>query len=1194
METIKNLLHPGKAKDDEQLYGAGQSGEPTTTGTGHTSGEGSHFSGAKDTTTSNPISGTHNSNAANTTELSGTKGTGHVPHEPFSGEGKHLTSSTNTGATSGLTSHETSGVTSSHPTTSGQSHIGRDAAVGAGAGGLLGHETQKHQTTSGLGSSTGTSGVGNTQTSGLTSGSSNPYSSTSTTDPNTSRLAGTSGLPSSTMGTSSHMPGEWTEDNSNVGNTQHPSSNTTSGPHLGRDAAALGTAGGIGAGIHEHNQNQRELPVRANDDTASSSIAHPNTSQLGSNQGTTSATQGSSGHHLGRDAAIGGTALGGASLAAHEHNKNNDREFPLGSGTGASTGNSGLGHGTSHEASSGYSGLGVASGTSHHTGPTGSALQSSGPHSTDTANLLDPSVNRSGLPTEDAHHHDHISGGGAEEADKHHGARNAGVAAGALGAVGLGKHEHDKHQQSSTGATSGLGQTSSSDPTSSHGVGHSTTNPTSSSTTHPTSSTQHHTGRDAGVGASALGAAGLAKHEHDKHNTTSSTGHSSSTTHAQTSSTTTALPGPAPNTAGPHRHDILNKLDPRVKSNPDTTSTSKDDNGHHHGRDAAVAGGVGGAAYEADKHHKSHEAEKSQISPPGATTHPIKGVDAGAHSSNTDHHHGRDAAAVGGVGGAAYEADKHHKSHQAEKSQISPPGATTHPIKGVDTGTHSSDKDHHHGRDAATVGGAGALGAGAYEAKKHHDADKSQIGQHGSTTHATSGVGAGIHSNDPLKDYHYGSKPGPVEGSTTHPTDAREDHHHGRDAAAVGGVGAVGAGAYEANKHHDSKELEKEAKKEHKHEEKEAKKEAKHEHKEEKKSGGLLSFLHRDKSKKYTKEEEDEFDRQEKEHHSRNAALGAGAVGAGGVGAYEANKHHNSHEAGATGLGAGEKHSTLGDHSTSTTGQHHTGRDAALGAGAVGAAGTGAHEHNKHATPLAEKPVGTDIGDKLHGVERNRGVPGSSGLPGTAGYGAGAGASGVHSEASTDRSGHPIGTGSSTTGTGHTTGTSHLGRDAAIGGAGLGGAGIAAHEHNKHDSGYTASTEQGKTTSTTPSTTGIYEGKTSSTAASSGLAHEDNYRKQDTTSGLTGTGHSATGQSGTGEYDPFSTAKQPSVLESGVGSEASGRNRLHKDPPSSHPAAQSGSSHVPTSGNDRGNMVQEGEQKIGNNTGVHNANETNY
>jgi hypothetical protein len=222
----------------------------------------------------------------------------------------------------------------------------------------------------------------------------------------------------------------------------------------------------------------------------------------------------------------------------------------------------------------------------------------------------------------------------------------------------------------------------------------------------------------------------------------------------------------------------------------------------------------------------------------------------------------------------------------------------------------------------------------------------------------------------------------------------------------------------------------------------------------------------RDKSKKYTPEEEAEFDRQEREHESHKGrdALAGGAVGAG---AYEAEKHHQHgtdtnkplptapgnhgigtgagtqnalisgpgevgfHRAGdgelntASGVGAGSN--TGYGNPSNTTGQHHLGRDGAIGAGGAGALAAGEHEHNKHGheVPLSEKPVGTDLGDKLHGVERNRGVPGPTGYPGQEGYGSTTGTSGVGS-----------------------TGQHHYGRDAAaVGGAGA----LAEHEHRKHE-----------------------------------------------------------------------------------------------------------------------------------------------
>jgi len=79
------------------------------------------------------------------------------------------------------------------------------------------------------------------------------------------------------------------------------------------------------------------------------------------------------------------------------------------------------------------------------------------------------------------------------------------------------------------------------------------------------------------------------------HNTTSNTGgtntlgkipmvdnHGHSTaSHARTTPTSKSnLPGPAPNTAGPHKSDILNKLDPRVDSNMDGSKTIGGDKTH--------------------------------------------------------------------------------------------------------------------------------------------------------------------------------------------------------------------------------------------------------------------------------------------------------------------------------------------------------------------------------------------------------------------------------------------------------------------------------------------------------------------------------------------------------------------------------------------------------------------------------------
>ena len=79
------------------------------------------------------------------------------------------------------------------------------------------------------------------------------------------------------------------------------------------------------------------------------------------------------------------------------------------------------------------------------------------PHTTDTANLLDPNVSGGSKKLENAHEHHPRPGGGAEAADQHH--------------TGVGS--------TSTGSTK-------------------------------TGSSSHHLGRDAAIGAGGVGAAGLA------------------------------------------------------------------------------------------------------------------------------------------------------------------------------------------------------------------------------------------------------------------------------------------------------------------------------------------------------------------------------------------------------------------------------------------------------------------------------------------------------------------------------------------------------------------------------------------------------------------------------------------------------------------------------------------------------------
>ena len=275
---------------------------------------------------------------------------------------------------------------------------------------------------------------------------------------------------------------------------------------------------------------------------------------------------------------------------------------------------------------------------------------------------------------------------------------------------------------------------------------------------------------------------------------------------------------------------------------------------------------------------------------------------------------------------------------------------------------------------------------------------------------------------------------------------------------------------------------------------------------------------------------------------------------------------------GAGALYASDEHQYAGQNTGTTTGAgaqgttHHYGRDATLGAGAVGAAGVAEHEHDKHSgpTPLAEKPKGKDIGDILHGVERNRGVPGSSGFPGTEGFGTGTGGalaaketsqSGKY-EASTDQSGAALPLNPNPEVGARSTGQQHTDSSYAAGG-------------NNYQTGQ-YDTSSGLTGSRNTD-------HSSAVPRATGLATDNDYRKQDTTSGLMGANTHAgfTGSS-------HSTT-------SGVNEGSDGRNRLHKDPPAGHPAAQTNSSHVPASKDEREKILSEDEQALDRDSGVANS-----
>jgi hypothetical protein len=375
-----------------------------------------------------------------------------------SGLGSSTSNTVNPSTTQGTSQLGSATATSASSQGQNTSHLGRDAAA-LGTAGAVGEGIHHHRENErDLGSSTTNTGASNTglgsatvypsTTSHSTQLGSSGYPSTSsatqsgysgsntanngasnsglgtatvfpTTTSHSTQLGSSPGYPSNTSTTQSTLPDRTLGSNQPTSSTGYGSSqagDTSSSHHLGRDAAAIGAAGLAAEGIHHHRENER---VGDNEYTGTSrtmplSSNTTSTSQpLGSNTGYgTQSSNTTSGHHLGRDAAAVGTA-GAVGEGIHHH-----REHEHGLGSSSTT-------------------------TGSHTyGST------SGPHSTDTANLLDPNVSGGSRKIEDAHKHHPRHGGGAEAADKDHSAgsssntvgRDAAIgASGVGGAIGLGE-----------------------------------------------------------------------------------------------------------------------------------------------------------------------------------------------------------------------------------------------------------------------------------------------------------------------------------------------------------------------------------------------------------------------------------------------------------------------------------------------------------------------------------------------------------------------------------------------------------------------------------------------------------------------------------------------------------------------------------------------------------------------------------
>ncbi|KAF2120249.1 hypothetical protein BDV96DRAFT_321749 [Lophiotrema nucula] len=601
-------------------------------------------------------------------------------------------------------------------------------------------------------------------------------------------------------------------------------------------------------------------------------------------------------HHYGRDAALAGGA-GAAGLGAYEAGKHHQRESTD----------------IANEPAIG---------------------SSTNPYS---SQKLDPRVDSTPRRFEEKRSDPIVS---SSQAKDNHSGRDAALVGGTAGAVGLGGYEASTHrpqEQENIQPSSTLPQTNQGISQTTPSTQQQTATQGLPETTEP-SKPEHHYGRDATV-VGGLGAAGAGAYAYSQREEKDA--------------------GPAPSTIGPHKSNVANVVDPRVQPDPALQKHHQAGATPEDPASATVGPHKSNIANVLDPRVQPEpEKQKGHTTTGPHQSDTLNRLDPKADQKTqpeSQHHYGRDAAVVGGTGAAgygAYEAAEKYDQHRSTQ-----PGAAMEEQRYDPTakGAHdpSQTEQHHYGRDAAAVGGLGAAGAGAYAYSQRHEGTQpqsTQAYQQPSTTTQPYSSQQTAQGYQPSATQQFSSTQ-PAAGHQRYDSaqEPREQQHNKRDAAAVAGAGTAGAGvAHEYNKHeaekaqkeqlaqqqkefekkqkqqdhdfkHQQKELEKqqandkkeheklvaaEEKKHHKEVEKKEAQQQKEMDKEKENEGKekkhhLFGFLHRDKSKKEEAGEPQSPTRASKESpRTSKEYAGLGAAGAAGVGttaaAYEAGHDSDS------------------------------------------------------------------------------------------------------------------------------------------------------------------------------------------------------------------------------------------------------------------------------------------------------------
>lgn len=369
--------------------------------------------------------------------------------------------------------------------------------------------------------------------------------------------------------------------------------------------------------------------------------------------------------------------------------------------------------------------------------------------------------------------------------------RDAAVVGG-TGAAGVGAYELAKDRKDDPyQADPSRGAPSSAQPSTTTTTSQTqrTTQPSTSTTQPQRTEPEHHYGRDAAV-VGGTGAAGAGAYELGKDRKEDPYSSTTGTQGAQTST-----------------------LPDRSATSTQRTEPQGQDDQHHYGRDAAVAGGVGAAgvgAYELgkDRDYEPRPTKEELIRASGAepektTSKESTPSKSGGLFSRKDKDEKPETMK-----------EKHEEKKQEKEEKPSKSGGLFGSKKDKED-TPGDKDDKHYGRDAAAAGGAGAAGVGAYEAYEHRDTGPASktIGPHDSNV--ANVVDPRVKPEPSQMKEQEPITSGPYKSDLANVADPRvtsdkekaaqegTQHHYGRDAAVVGGTGAAGAGAYEAYEHRD-------------------------------------------------------------------------------------------------------------------------------------------------------------------------------------------------------------------------------------------------------------------------------------------------------------------------------------------------------------------------------------------------------